>query len=93
MGTCETCAHWGAPDQREKALAIRKCQAIPHDKNGASQWDADDLEWREECGAIYPEDRAMMTAIAVTCDGSGYRAELNTRAAFGCALHTEAPRG
>ena len=93
MELCETCVHWGAPDQVEKALPVRKCQAIPHDKHGASDWDAEDLEWREECGAIYPEDRRMMEAIAVTCDGSGYRADLRTRASFGCILHSPAPKG
>ena len=88
MERCETCAHWGAPDEREKDCPVRRCMVVPHDPNGVVDYNPDDWEWMKESDPEgYAEATRQHEAIAVVVDGSGYRAALRTRAAFGCVLH------
>jgi hypothetical protein len=93
MATCETCAHWGAPDERERGFPVRTCQAVEHDERGVYEWDADDWRWNTEW--LRPEEVAQLrrfaTAPAVVIDGSGYRAALKCRATFGCVLFAAIP--
>jgi hypothetical protein len=88
MGTCETCAHWGAPDERERSFEVRTCKAVPHDPNFRAGNEAADWDWiKEENPEEYARMFAFSEALAVVVDGSGYRGELKVRAQFGCALH------
>lgn len=90
---CQDCAHWGAPDERERGADVRTCKAVPHDTNGAHMYDPVDWDWLREDDP--DEFRRLFTfsmALAVVVDGSGYSARLRTRAAFGCVLFAPPPQ-
>jgi hypothetical protein len=72
---CASCRHWEeAPDYSEP-FEVRRCRAAPHWQQ-ALQW-SDDGEKQE----LLPEHAGR---LAFAADGSGYQAELLTRAEFGC---------
>ena len=77
--TCKTCRHWGS--EKDASEDFRECQAIPHASQGTERRD-------EEWETPYPDEyvEGVMSAPAVTVDGSGYFAALQTKADFGCTL-------
>lgn len=92
MGTCETCVHWGAPDERERGFEVRTCKAVEHDERGSNAYDPADWDWmKEDDPEGYAEIFRFSEALAVVVDGSGYHAALKCRATFGCVLHTDKP--
>lgn len=87
-GTCQTCTHWGKPDERSAEKPARRCLAIRHDESEAIRWDEEDWLYN----ADWCEDKRWVhTARAVAVDGSGYSAYILTRGHFGCVTHTPPP--
>ena len=70
-GRCKDCAYWDAnQDWRD----VRKCRAVPQ------YWNV--TTWSKEGGRVVVE--RFKNALAFAQDGSDYKAELLTKAEFGC---------
>lgn len=75
IGHCATCRYWEADEDRLVPVELRRCRKVKMFWD-ATQWseDFDRREFTPECA----------TDLAFAQDGSDYRAELITRAEFGC---------
>lgn len=74
-GRCASCRHWESTADYSYPFEVRRCRAAPH-------WQ-EALRWTEDGDRqeLLPEHAGR---LAFAADGSGYRAELLTRAKFGC---------
>ena len=77
---CGTCRHWKAIDYsvtagRDRHTDFRVCDRVLHD-----------AEYESSGNACPSDTESVFDELAVTIDGSGYTAELRTKADFGCVL-------
>lgn len=77
MSTCGSCKYWTVPAESDESRAPEN----------------DDYDWVESefgtCGAVKFQGRETQSddrSLAGVTDGSGYRAALRCRSAFGCVL-------
>ena len=90
---CETCKFWKRPEYRTAYNnAVRyRYSSLERWEEASERSDRDDtlfgLCMKIQMGVDLPMDRP--TPLATTMDGSGYRADLFTRAEFGCVLWEE----
>lgn len=96
--SCETCRHWHKPDSRTgfgDAVYISPSGEhpfTPADYRVARERQQEADRLFGECEVINLEAGTDLTVdsplpLAVTRDGSDYRAHLYTQASFGCVLH------
>lgn len=89
MNKCDSCKHWARPETRVgfgNAVSYRG-EKYDYDKGYARANDDDKLYGicdEIDLGIDLPLDKPA--PLAVTQDGSGYKAKLYTQAEFGCAL-------
>lgn len=83
--TCKTCHHWQPVD----ALTEADEEWFADDEgNWYQRWPLAENDRWGSCSLIQmPEYGETATVPAFVQDGSGYRADLHTRADFGCVLH------
>ena len=82
MNTCSTCRHW-EQDPDFSNCVHRLCVRVPHDTKCDHLKAGEDPYWEEERNETID---GILSQPALVVDGSGYHAELLTRADFGCTL-------
>lgn len=80
MPKCKTCRWWD-PSEAKMGGLVRICTKVP------MFWDA--TTWDDAGNRSFTKEHA--DKLAFTQDASDYRADLLTRAEFGCVMHERAP--
>jgi hypothetical protein len=98
--TCVSCQHWTPPTERtEFKTTVEPVWSFEDHPDAAREMDKRQADADEKdrlfghCEAIQmgPASAGEALPLALTLDGSGYMADLFTRAEFGCALWTPKP--
>jgi hypothetical protein len=82
MNHCATCKHWGEAyfvDEDSAVLRVRHCEAVPH------VWAA--TSWDKQGNEVLLEQ--YKETLAFAADASDYRADLYTKAEYGCPMWEE----